>query len=58
MMPQLLGKQIAVERVIPRLRKDRNAAVAALRDMMRNAGDDDACEARHGMAASVWGKCV
>ena len=50
MMPQPLGKQIAVERIVPRLRKDRHAPVAALRDMMRNTGDDDAGEARHGKA--------
>ena len=53
MMPQPLGVQIAVERVIPRLRKDRHAAVAALRDMMWNTEDDDAAEARLGTEASA-----
>ena len=57
-MPQPPGQQIAAGRAIPRLRNDCHAAVAAPRDMMRNAGDDDAGEAGRGKEDSVWRKYV
>ena len=43
----VLRQQIAVERVILVAEKGARAAVAALGDMMRNAGDDDAGETGH-----------
>ena len=43
----VLRQQIAVERVILVAEEGARAAVAALGDMVRNAGDDDAGEAGH-----------
>ena len=42
-----LGEQIAIESVIARLGEQRLATVAPLRDVMRQAGDDNAGETRH-----------
>ena len=55
---QPLRKELAEERVVAHLRKDRHTAVAALCDMMRNAGDDDAGEAGHAREAATRQKCV
>ena len=43
----VLRQEIAVERIIAVAAKGARAAVAALGDMVRNAGDDDAGEAGH-----------
>ena len=45
--PASLGQQVAVQRLVARLRKQRLPPVAALRYMIGNVGDDDAGETRH-----------
>ena len=45
-----LGKKIAIKGVVAGLRQQLLPAVAALRDVMRDIGNDDAGKTRHGAA--------
>lgn len=43
-----LGEKVAIKRVVAFAREQRLATIAALRDMMGSAGEDDASEPSHG----------
>ena len=52
-IPAGLGEPIAVERIIAIFEKDAVAMVAALGDMVRQTGDDDAGDAGHGASGNT-----
>ena len=54
----LRGEEIAVERIIRVAEESAGAAVAALGDMVRNAGDNDAREAGHEKSMALPGADV
>ena len=48
-----VGQQIEIQRIIALLEEGPLAPIAALRDMMRNAGEDDAREPGHRLTLGV-----
>ena len=52
-----LCQEVAIQRIILLLEKHRRAAIAPLRDMMREAGDDQASKARYATENNFGGQC-
>lgn len=52
------GEEIAIERVVPGLDEDRLVPIAALGNMMRDAWNNDASDARHGTLAAGRGDLI
>src|SRR5262245_2877708 len=53
--PAMLAQEIAVERIVGVAEEGAGTAIAALGDVMRQTGNDDACEASHGASLRIIG---